>query len=88
MLAGAAGLLAVGSATVGLLWLGWPDRLLGGLAWVSGQREEWDRGRLSESDEEALLAAAARLRPLVVGAVLVSSFAAGALIAAARVAGA
>jgi hypothetical protein len=59
-------LLLVGSdvllaAAVFTLW-GRPEQVLGGLCSLTGQRADWDAGRLGEADEQRLLRLAAGLR--------------------------
>lgn len=82
--AGIAALVAALVATGGLVWLAWPDRLLGLLAALTGRREAWDAGRLTDADEARMLALARRLQGAVLALVFAWAFVAGAALAWAR----
>ncbi len=86
VLAGLMGLGAAGLATLALIWLAWPTRLLGLFAWIAGRQQAWDEGRISEADEAMLLSMAARMRGVVLALLFAWSFAAGAALSWARAA--
>lgn len=87
LLAGLMGLGAAGLATLALIWLAWPIRLLGLFAWIAGRRQVWDEGRMTEADEAALLAMADGLRGPLLALLFAWSVAAGAALSWARSAG-
>jgi hypothetical protein len=84
-------LLLVGSdavlAGLVLTLVGRPSRALGPLCSLTGQRADWDAGRLGEADEARLLLLADRLRlPALIGLFAWSFLVGGVLAAAGRVA--
>lgn len=86
VLAAVAALVAASTATLALVWVAWPDRLLGLFAWVTGEGAAWDAGRLTEADEERLLAVGRRLEGALLALVFASAFVAGAALGWARLA--